>query len=108
MRRRPSPLRVTNPAPSRTTRRLVFTTLAVELIAIVTGRGPHENLMIPPARTAATTPADVQVAAVPRPTTWFGCDVSTARPATGTGTGCAPGPGAVGVERAAGTRLPPM
>ena len=47
-------------------------TLAVVLILITTGFAPHENRMIPPARTAATTAADVQLAAVPRPTTWLG------------------------------------
>jgi hypothetical protein len=52
--------------------RLVFMTLAVALILIVTGLRPHENRMIPPARTAATTAAEVQLAAVPRPTTWLG------------------------------------
>jgi hypothetical protein len=33
--------------------------------------------MTPPAATAATTFADVQLAAEPVPTTWSGCDVST-------------------------------
>jgi hypothetical protein len=47
-------------------------TLAVVVILIVTGLGPHENRMIPPARTAATTAAEVQLAAVPRPTTRLG------------------------------------
>src|ERR1700733_2973858 len=86
IRRRPSPLSVTNPPPSRTTRALVLRTLAVALILIVTGRGPHEKRMTPPARTAAITAADVQPAEVPCPTTWSGCDVSTGPPAAGTGT----------------------
>src|ERR1700692_4807055 len=86
MRRRPSPLSVTSPPPSRTTCGLVFITFAVVLILIVTGLGPHENRMMPPARTAATTAAEVQLAAVPRPTTRLGWDVSTGRPAAGTGT----------------------
>jgi hypothetical protein len=36
---------------------------------IVTGVGPHENLILPPARTAATTAAEVQLRAVPCPIT---------------------------------------
>jgi hypothetical protein len=47
-------------------------TLAVVLILIATGFGPHENRMVPPARTAATTAADVQLAAVPWPTIRLG------------------------------------
>jgi hypothetical protein len=72
MRLRPSPLRVTRPPPSSNTRALVFTTLAVAFIRIVTGCGPQEKRMTPPARTAATTAADVQLAAVPWPTTRSG------------------------------------
>jgi hypothetical protein len=82
-------------------------TLAVVLILMVTGLGPHENRMIPPARTAATTAAEVQLAAVPRPTTWLGRDVSTARPAAGTGTKRTPGVDRRGIERAVGTRQAP-
>jgi hypothetical protein len=36
---------------------------------IVTALGPHENPILPPARTAATTAADVQLRAVPWPIT---------------------------------------
>jgi hypothetical protein len=36
---------------------------------IVTGLGPHENLILPPARTAATTADEVQLRAVPLPMT---------------------------------------
>jgi hypothetical protein len=50
----------------------VFTTLAVAFILIVTGFGPHKKRMIPPARTAATTAVDVQLAGVPLPTTRLG------------------------------------
>jgi hypothetical protein len=78
-------------------------TLAVVLILMVTGFGPHENWMIPPARTAATTAAEVQLAAVPCPTTWLGWDVSTGRPAAGTGTERTPGADRRGIERAVGT-----
>src|SRR3954469_23879840 len=69
MRRRPPPLSVTNPPPSRTTSRRVLRTLAVALIRMVTGLGPHENLILPPARTAATTAEEVQLRAVPWPIT---------------------------------------
>jgi hypothetical protein len=44
-------------------------TLAVAVILMVTGAGPHEKRMIPPARTAATTAAEVHEAGVPWPTT---------------------------------------
>jgi hypothetical protein len=66
------PLSVTSPPPSKTTTGLVFMTLAVALILMVTGLGPHENRMIPPARTAARTAAEVQLAGVPRPMTRLG------------------------------------
>jgi hypothetical protein len=39
---------------------------------IVTGLGPHENLIRPPARTAATTAAEVQLRGVPLPITRVG------------------------------------
>src|SRR5450432_1043023 len=72
IRRTPPPLRVTFPPPSRTTRALVFTTLAVAVIVMVTGAGPQENVMTPPAATALTTAREVQLAAVPSPTTRAG------------------------------------
>src|SRR5258707_5935359 len=87
IRRWPPPLSVTRPPPSRTTRRLVLGTLAVAVITIVTGLLPQLNLMIPPAATALTTAADLQLAGVPWPVTWFGGLVVTARPAGGTGKG---------------------
>jgi hypothetical protein len=43
--------------------------LAVAPIRIVTGLGPHENRILPPARTAATTAEEVQLRAVPFPIT---------------------------------------
>ncbi len=82
-------------------------TVAVALILMITGFGPHENLMIPPALTAARTAAEVQLAAVPRPTTWRACDVSTERPAGGTGTERTPGAGRRGIERAGGAKQAP-
>jgi hypothetical protein len=81
--------------------------LAVAVILIVTGSGPHENRMIPPARTAATTAADVQLAAVPRPTTRLGWDVSTGPAATGTCTERTPAADCRGSERAVGTIAAP-
>jgi hypothetical protein len=57
---------------------------AVALIVIVTGCWPQLKVMMPPLATARTTAADVQLAAVPLPMTWFGCAVLTARAAGGT------------------------
>lgn len=56
-------------------------TFAVARIVIVTGAGPHEKRIVPPARTAATTPAEVQLDGVPRPTTRTGVAVAAGRPA---------------------------
>jgi hypothetical protein len=53
---------------------------AVARIVIVTGFGPQENLMTPPAATADTTARDVQLLGLPVPMTRVGCEVSTARP----------------------------
>src|SRR5215472_5846293 len=53
-------------------------------MVIVTGLGPQLNVMTPPAATAATTAADVQLAAVPSPITWSGWLVATAWAAAGT------------------------
>ena len=86
MRRSPPPLRVTRPRPSSTTRRLVFTTLAVRRSSIRTGSGPQRNLMIPPFATARTTARDVQLRGVPLPTQRSGWEVSTARACRGTRT----------------------
>jgi hypothetical protein len=83
MRRAPPPLSVTLPPPSMTTVALLLRTLAVAVMAIVTGAGPHENVITPPAATAAITADDVQLAAVPVPTTVVGCEVSTGCPAAG-------------------------
>jgi hypothetical protein len=44
-------------------------TLAVAVITMVTGRGPQENAITPPAATAWTTACDVQLPGVPWPTT---------------------------------------
>jgi hypothetical protein len=51
---------------------LVLRTLAVAVIVMVTGLGPQENVIMPPAATAATTACDVQLAAVPFPMTRVG------------------------------------
>jgi hypothetical protein len=58
--------------------------LAVAFIVMATGAGPQEKVMTPPAATAATTAAEVQLAAVPLPTTRVGCEVSTAFASAGT------------------------
>jgi MFS family permease len=68
---------------------------------MVTGAGPQSKVMIPPLATALTTAFDVQLAAVPWPTTLVGCEVSTARAAGGT-KAWPPGFPALGRRRAAG------
>ncbi|GAA3338174.1 hypothetical protein GCM10020358_17290 [Amorphoplanes nipponensis] len=60
-------------------------TFAVAVMVIVTGAGPQSKVMTPPAATAATTAADVQLPGVPRPTTRSGRRVSSARASAGTG-----------------------
>ncbi|MGO8877616.1 MAG: hypothetical protein ACLQNG_17870 [Acidimicrobiales bacterium] len=55
------------------------------VIKIVTGFLPQLKVMIPPALTAASTAADVQLAGLPWPITWLGWLVLTALPAGGTG-----------------------
>src|SRR4029453_10385499 len=72
MRRLSPPLRVIEPPPSMTTSRRVLRTFAVARMRIVTGLGPHENLIRPPARTAATTAAEGQLRGVPLPITRVG------------------------------------
>jgi hypothetical protein len=59
--------------------------LAVAFIVMVTGPGPQEKVMTPPAAIPETTACEVQLAAVPLPITRVGCDVSTARASAGTG-----------------------
>jgi hypothetical protein len=51
---------------------------------MVTGFGPHLNVMTPPLATALTTAAEVQPAGVPLPMTWFGWLVFTGPAACGT------------------------
>jgi len=77
-------------------------TLAVALITMVTGRGPQENVITPPAATARTTACEVQLAGVPWPITWSGWAVLTA----GAG-GLAAPPPARGVIAARLVRVPP-
>src|SRR3954470_11081794 len=89
MRRFPSPLSVTLPRPSSTTRRLVLTTLAVSFITILALPRPQRKRMTPPLATARTTARDVQLRAVPWPTQRSGCEVLTARASGGTGTAAA-------------------
>src|SRR5690349_12195016 len=100
MRRLPPPLSVTRPPPSSTTSGpWSLRTLAVAFMAIVTGAGPQSKVITPPAATAVTTAADVQLAGVPLPTTRSGRRVSTARASAGTE---APPPGLPGLGRAFG------
>src|ERR1043165_8316262 len=87
MRRTPSPERVTRPPPSMTMRGpWSLRTLAVAVMVMIIGAGPQSNVMMPPAATALTTAADVQLAAVPVPTVRVGRLVSTGRAAAGTAT----------------------
>ncbi len=79
----PPPLSVTLPPPSSTIWWLVFTTLAVAVMVIVTGFGPQLNVITPPLATALTTLVDVQPAGLPLPMTIPGLPVSTARAAGG-------------------------
>jgi hypothetical protein len=51
---------------------------------IVTGSVPQSNVITPPALTAALSAANVQLAAVPVPTTVVGCEMSTGLAAAGT------------------------
>ncbi|GIJ29981.1 hypothetical protein Vqi01_51430 [Micromonospora qiuiae] len=53
---------------------------------MVTGSGPQSKVMIPPAATARTTAAEVQLAGVPVPTVRVGFEVSTAPATAGTAT----------------------
>jgi hypothetical protein len=53
-------------------------------MVMVTGAAPQLNVMIPPAATALTTAAEVQLPGVPVPTTWSGLLVFTAFAAAGT------------------------
>src|SRR5690349_18513660 len=81
----PAPLSVTLPPPSSTIfGPAALRTLAVAAIVIVTGSGPQENVITPPAATAATTAAEVQLPGVPSPITRVGLLVSSARASAGT------------------------
>src|SRR4051794_7988711 len=84
MRRLPAPLSVTRPPPSSTTVAWALRTFAVAFMVIVTGLGPQSNVMIPPAATAFTTAAEVQLDGVPLPIVRVGWLVSTAAAAAGT------------------------
>ncbi|GIH81111.1 hypothetical protein Plo01_75400 [Planobispora longispora] len=63
---------------------------------MVTGPGPQEKVMTPPAATARTTAREVQLPGVPSPTTRVGREVSTGRASGGTAARPRgfPGPGA--------------
>src|SRR5687767_4849379 len=100
MRRLSAPLSVTRPPPSSTTAGpWSLRTLAVAVMVIVTGAGPQSKVITPPAATAATTAAEVQLAGVPLPITRSGSRVSTARASAGT---AAPPPRLPGLGSASG------
>src|SRR5262245_18075670 len=85
IRRRPPPLSVTFPPPSMTMSGPVsLRILAVASSVIVTGSGPQSKVRTPPAATASTTAADVQLAGVPVPMTLSGWDVSAGPASAGT------------------------
>ncbi|GAB3904437.1 hypothetical protein GCM10029964_098170 [Kibdelosporangium lantanae] len=58
--------------------------MAVPAKVMVTGSSPHENVITPPAATADRRDWDVQLPAVPSPTTRVGLLVSSAFAAAGT------------------------
>ncbi len=74
MRELPPPLSVMRPPPSMVVSWLTGTSLPTVMVA---GVAPQENVTTPPAATAARKAASVQLAALPLPTTVFGCEVST-------------------------------
>jgi hypothetical protein len=74
----------------------------VAFIVIVTGAGPQSKVITPPAATARTTAAEVQLAAVPVPITRSGRPVFAARAAAGT---AAWPSGLPGLGSAAGARV---
>src|SRR6476646_4080465 len=63
---------------------LVDGTFSVAVTRIVIGSGPQSNVMTPPAVTAVCSALNVQLAAVPVPTTAVGLDVLTACAFAGT------------------------
>src|SRR3954454_12810617 len=82
----PPPERVTLPPPSSTSFAVLLRILRVWLRVIVTGFAPQLNVTTPPAATADTTAAEVQLAAVPLPTTWSGLLTSSRPMPDGTAT----------------------
>src|SRR6187455_1175087 len=83
MRTAPPPSRVILRPPSMTVF-LVDGTFSVAVTGIVTGFAPQLNVMVPPAVTAACSALNVQLAAVPVPTTVVGLEVLTACALVGT------------------------
>src|SRR2546430_2073852 len=84
-------------------RGLALRTFAVAFSVMVTGPGPHEKVMTPPAATALTTASEVQLSGVPVPMTRVGWLVSAAAASAGT-IACPPGlpPGGAGFGFAEG------
>src|SRR5580704_10458208 len=80
------PLRVTLLPPSMTMLGpLSLKIFAVSSRTMVTGSGPQSKVTTPPAATAATTAAEVQLAGVPSPTTVVGFETSSASASGGMG-----------------------
>src|SRR3954447_1665486 len=86
MRFVPPPERVTVPPPSSTSFAVLLLILRVWLSVIVTGFAPQLKVTTPPAATAETTAAEVQLAAGPLPTTWSGWLTSSRPMPDGTAT----------------------
>jgi hypothetical protein len=76
---------------------LVDGTFIVAVTGIVTGAQPQLNVMTPPFATAASSAANVQLPAVPSPTTVVGFETSAGWPPAGTPAVHAPGLPALGV-----------
>src|SRR5436190_11673129 len=79
----PRPSRVIFRPPSMTVF-LVDGTVSVDVIGIVTAPAPQLNVMTPPAVTAVCSALNVQLAAVPVPTTVVGLEVLAACARLGT------------------------
>src|SRR5690348_16634248 len=75
---------VTLPPPSMTSLRVLLRTFAVWVRVIVFGLDPQLKVTTPPAVTAETNAAEVQLAGVPSPTTWSGALTSSSPIPAGT------------------------
>lgn len=84
MRLVPPPDIVIKPPPSITSFAVLFRTLRVSVMVIVSGFGPQLKVMTPPAVTAVANAAAVQLAGVPVPMTEFGALMSSSPMPAGT------------------------